>query len=78
VIEMPRVVVTTDDLRKQVVMSEKVEAVHLSSDHAASQLLERLSWGVRDAANAERRGKAVAPRRRKAKIRDTAGRERSA
>jgi hypothetical protein len=70
---MPRVVVTTDDPRKQVVMSEKVEPVHLSSDHAASQLLERLSWGVKDAANAERRGRATAaPRRRKAKILDTA------
>ncbi|MGO9490360.1 MAG: hypothetical protein ACLQBB_15215, partial [Solirubrobacteraceae bacterium] len=32
-----------------------VSTVHLSSDHAAAQLIERLSWAIRDAEDAELR-----------------------
>jgi hypothetical protein len=60
---MARIIVTTDrtglggsQLQPEsspVLLDERVEEVHLSTDHAASQLLERLSWAVRDAERAE-------------------------
>jgi hypothetical protein len=56
---MPRIIVTTDhpvsstlgDL--PVLLSESVNSVHISSDHSASQLMERLAWAIRDAESAE-------------------------
>lgn len=56
---MPRIIVTTDDPAPSqpsdvpVLLSESVHSVHLSSDHAAAQLIERLAWAIRDAENAE-------------------------
>jgi hypothetical protein len=39
------------------VLDERVYPVHLASDHAAAQLIERLVWAVRDA----ERGKPARP-----------------
>jgi hypothetical protein len=56
---MPRIIVTADpvssDLAAEtpVLLDEQVRSVHLSTDHAATQLVERLTWAVRDAENAE-------------------------
>ena len=57
---MPRIIVTTDpvssDLTDEtpVLLDEQVDSVHLSTTHAAGQLVERLAWAVRDAENAQR------------------------
>jgi hypothetical protein len=58
---MPRIIVTTDsnsqaDRRETpVLLDERVDSLHLSDDHAAEQLIERLAWAVNDAENAQRR-----------------------
>jgi hypothetical protein len=52
---MPRIIVTTDTVSSDltndtpVLMDEHVHSVHLSTSHAAAQLMERLAWAVRDA-----------------------------
>ncbi len=53
---MPRIIVTTDPsdptpLRTDtpVLFEEEVHSVHLSSGHAATQLVERLAWAISDA-----------------------------
>ena len=55
---MPRVIVTTDPLRLPqdlaVLLDEQVQSVHLSSGHAAAQLVERIAWAISDAEEAER------------------------
>ncbi len=56
---MPRIIVTTDpdspELTGQtaVLLEEHVHSVHLSTAHAAAQLVERLAWAVGDAEHAE-------------------------
>jgi hypothetical protein len=53
---MPRVIVTTNlppSGEPSVLLDEQLSTVHLASDHAASQLIERLSWAIRDAERAE-------------------------
>lgn len=54
---MPRVIVTTDSSQlpddAPVLLDEQVYSVHLSTGHAAAQLVERLAWAVRDAEGAE-------------------------
>jgi hypothetical protein len=37
-----------------VLLDEEVHSVHLSTGHAATQLVERLAWAVSDAEAAER------------------------
>jgi hypothetical protein len=37
-----------------VLLDERVNSVHLSSDHAAMQFIERLAWAISDAEDAER------------------------
>lgn len=58
---MPRIIVTTDPsdlspLRSDtpVLFEEEVHSVHLSTGHAATQLVERIAWAVGDAEAAER------------------------
>jgi hypothetical protein len=55
---MPRIIVTTDLSTHTddgpVLLDERVHSVHLSSDHAAAQLVERLAWAINDAETAER------------------------
>jgi len=56
---MPRIIVTTDPISPNlnddaaVLLDEHVHSVHLSTDHAAAQLVERLAWAVGDAERAE-------------------------
>ncbi len=55
---MPRVIVTTNlppAGQAPVLLDEHVSTVHLSSEHSAAQLIERLTWAVRDAEEAELR-----------------------
>jgi hypothetical protein len=55
---MPRIIVTTDTSQRPdnsaVLLDESVYSVHLSTGHAASQLVERLAWAISDAEDAER------------------------
>jgi hypothetical protein len=50
---MPRVIVTTDPANLpnhvSVLLDEQVHTVHLSSGHAAAQLVERIAWAISDA-----------------------------
>ena len=50
---MPRIIVTTDPHRcagaPPILLDEDVRSVHLSTDHAAAQLVERLTWAIHDA-----------------------------
>ncbi len=50
---MARIIVTTGDTHIPdgvgITLDEDVRTVHLSTGHAASQLVERISWAVRDA-----------------------------
>jgi hypothetical protein len=50
---MPRIIVATENPHIPdgvgVTLDEDVRAVHLSTGHAASQLVERIAWAVRDA-----------------------------
>jgi hypothetical protein len=56
---MPRIIVTTDPVSSEltgtpaVLLEEHVHSVHLSTDHAAAQLVERLAWAITDAEHAE-------------------------
>ena len=54
---MPRIIVTTDPYeppdRAPVLLDEEVHSVHLSTRHAAAQLVERLAWAISDAEDAE-------------------------
>lgn len=60
---MPRVLVTTDDSSQQVLLDEAIKPEYLESEDSAGQLIERLAWGVQDAARAERTFRAaLAPR----------------
>jgi len=57
---MPRIIVTTGPVSSSVgdapvLLDEHVHAVHLSDDHAAAQLIERLAWAISDAEDAEQR-----------------------
>lgn len=52
---MARIIVTADPSEQDapaVVLDERVYPVHLASDHAAAQLIERLAWAVGDAERA--------------------------
>jgi hypothetical protein len=56
---MPRIIVTADPVSSEasekapVLLDEQVRSVHLSTDHAAAQLVQRLAWAVNDAEHAE-------------------------
>jgi hypothetical protein len=53
---MARIIVTTDRSDQPagaVLLDERVYPVHLATDHAATQLIERLAWAVRDAERSE-------------------------
>jgi hypothetical protein len=56
---MPRIIVTTDSSQlpadAPVLLDEQVQSVHLTTGHAAAQLIQRLAWAVRDAEGAETR-----------------------
>jgi hypothetical protein len=54
---MARIIVTTDPTGRRdapVLLEERVYPVHVASDHAAAQLIERLGWAINDAERTER------------------------
>jgi hypothetical protein len=55
---MARIIVTPDPRAQSadppVLFEESVYSVHLSTDHAAKQLIERLTWALGDAEELER------------------------
>jgi hypothetical protein len=57
---MPRITVTAQPAEQPaqehapVLLDEYVVSAHLSSDHAAEQLVERLAWAISDAEDVER------------------------
>ncbi len=54
---MARIIVTTDQTEPShtsVLLEERVYPVHIASDHAAAQLMERLAWAIDDAERTER------------------------
>jgi hypothetical protein len=64
---MARIIVTPDQNipgAAPVLLDESVYSVHLSTGHAAMQLIERLSWALSDAEAIERsRPNRITPRR---------------
>ncbi len=53
---MPRIIVTADPVEHReapVLLDERVYSLHLSDDHAAEQLIQRLAWAVNDAENTQ-------------------------
>ncbi len=56
---MPRIILTTDPsplaADNNVWLDEHLQSVHLSTPHAAAQLIERLTWAIADAEAAERK-----------------------
>jgi hypothetical protein len=68
---MPRIIVTTDPTAlsadASVWLDEHVHSVHLSTDHAAAQFVERLAWAISDAEDADGKhaGHRVRPSRRR-------------
>jgi hypothetical protein len=61
---MARIIVTTDsseqhDARAPFMLNERVCTEHLSDDHSAQQLIERLGWAINDAEDAERAERAL-------------------
>ncbi|HEX4187868.1 MAG TPA: hypothetical protein VHY83_08235 [Solirubrobacteraceae bacterium] len=62
---MPRIIVTTDSSQKiddgSTLLDERVQSVHISTEHAAAQLVERLAWAISDAESAEQSGRRRAP-----------------
>jgi hypothetical protein len=54
---MAKIIVTTDHGAQgapPVLLEESVYSVHLSTGHAAKQLIERLGWALSDAEELER------------------------
>jgi hypothetical protein len=53
---MPQILIVADSTESSevVVYRERVDAIHLSSEHGRQQLAERLAWAVGDAAQTER------------------------
>ena len=54
---MARIIVTTEQSERpaSVLLDERVSSAHLSEEHSAAQLIERLGWAIDDAENAETR-----------------------
>ena len=58
---MPRVIVISEPDargRSAVTLAERVVSAHVSDDHSAAQLIERLGWAIVDAEDAELAGPA--------------------
>jgi hypothetical protein len=54
---MPRIIVMTDpsplSADASIWLDEHVQSVHLSTNHAAAQFVERLAWAISDAEDAD-------------------------
>jgi hypothetical protein len=71
---MARIIVTADHAGPgrpaPVLLDESVYSVHLSTGHAAMQLIERLGWALNDAEEVERTDRlAIAPARAEPRLR---------
>ncbi len=60
---MARIIVMADPEQRDeplneapVLLDERVDPIHLSNEHAAEQLIERLGWAVTDAQDLARSG----------------------
>ena len=54
---MARIIVTAEPSERSerpVLLDERVHSEHLSTEHSAAQLIERLGWAISDAEGAER------------------------
>jgi hypothetical protein len=54
---MARIIVMADPSERRdapVLLDERVCSAHIADNHSATQLIERLSWAITDAENAER------------------------
>lgn len=53
---MSQILIVTDANERpgEVVYRERIDAIHLASEHSRRQLAERLAWAVGDATQAER------------------------
>jgi hypothetical protein len=54
---MARIIVTSDPTDRRdapILLEERIYPVHVASDHAAAQLIERLGWAINDAENTDR------------------------
>jgi len=54
---MARIIVTTEQTDRpdaQVLLDERVCPDHLSDEHSAAQLIERLGWAISDAESVEK------------------------
>jgi hypothetical protein len=54
---MARIIVTAEPSERPetpVLLDERVHSEHLSTEHSAAQLIERLGWAISDAEEAER------------------------
>lgn len=66
---MARIIVTTDAPAQRrtpaladeapVLLDEQVDPVHLGTNHAAEQLIQRLAWAVHDAEDVQRSERAA-------------------
>ena len=74
---MARIIVTADhagpDRPAPVLLDESVYSVHLSTGHAAMQLIERLGWALNDAEEVQRTdGPAIPPLHAEPRVREHA------
>jgi hypothetical protein len=61
---MARIIVTTErngSLPPPALLDERVCSDHLSDDHSAAQLIERLGWAISDAEEAEQAQESLSP-----------------
>jgi hypothetical protein len=59
---MARIIVMADPTERPdapVLLDERICSAHITDDHSATQLIERLSWAISDAENAERAAQAA-------------------
>jgi hypothetical protein len=59
---MARIIVMADPTERPdapVLLDERVCSAHITDSHSATQLIERLSWAISDAENAERAAQAA-------------------
>ena len=59
---MARILIQADDERTVLLDEREVKPEHLSDDHSAMQLLERLEWAIRDEGRRVKRRKRPARR----------------
>jgi hypothetical protein len=59
---MARIIVMADPTERRdapILLDERVCSAHITDNHSATQLIERLGWAISDAERAERAGRAL-------------------